>query len=91
MATVKPLDAKAHLRILERMLVIRRFEEALVEMFEEKVFKSHYHLYIGQEATAAATMESLRAGSLMCSVPPDRKSTRLNSSHTDISRMPSSA
>ena len=24
-------------------------------------------------------------------IPPDRKSTRLNSSHTDISRMPSSA
>ena len=24
-------------------------------------------------------------------LPPDRKSTRLNSSHTDISRMPSSA
>ena len=67
MATVKPLDAKAHLRILERMLVIRRFEEALVEMFEEKVFKSHYHLYIGQEATAAATMESLRDDDVMAS------------------------
>ena len=26
-----------------------------------------------------------------CSFYPDRKSTRLNSSHTDISRMPSSA
>ena len=25
------------------------------------------------------------------SIPPDRNSTRLNSSHTDISRMPSSA
>ena len=67
MATLKPLDAKAHLRILERMLVIRRFEEALVEMFEEKVFKSHYHLYIGQEATAAATMESLRDDDVMAS------------------------
>ena len=43
------------------MLLIRRFEEALVQMSGEKLFKSHYHLYIGQEATAAAAVESLRA------------------------------
>ena len=48
-----PAEAEAHLRILERMLVIRRFEESLVEMSHAKHFKSHYHLYIGQEATAA--------------------------------------
>jgi pyruvate dehydrogenase E1 component alpha subunit len=42
------------------MLEIRRFEEALVEMSNEKLFKSHYHLYIGQEATAAAVVELLR-------------------------------
>ena len=59
---VKPeLNKKASLRILKRMLVIRRFEESLVEMSAEKLFKSHYHLYIGQEATAAAVVESLRA------------------------------
>ena len=32
-----------------------------------------------------------RVGALLRRVSPDRKSTRLNSSHTDISRMPSSA
>lgn len=58
---VKPgLGRSASLRILERMLVIRRFEESLVEMSGLKLFKSHYHLYIGQEATAAAVVESLR-------------------------------
>jgi TPP-dependent pyruvate/acetoin dehydrogenase alpha subunit len=56
----KLLDATAQKRVLERMLVIRRFEEALVEMSGAKLFKSHYHLYIGQEATAAAAVESLR-------------------------------
>jgi pyruvate dehydrogenase E1 component alpha subunit len=53
-------DAAASKRILERMLVIRRFEEALVEMSNEQLFKSHYHLYIGQEAVAAAAVELLR-------------------------------
>ena len=33
----------------------------------------------------------LSAGQLYLLDNPDRKSTRLNSSHTDISRMPSSA
>ena len=48
------LDAAVKKRILERMLAIRRFEESLVEMSNQKLFQSHYHLYIGQEATAAA-------------------------------------
>ncbi len=56
----RPFDADAHRRVLERMLLIRRFEEALVAMSAQKRFRSHYHLYIGQEATAAAAMESLR-------------------------------
>jgi len=61
-AKTKPsLNKAASLRILERMLIIRRFEEALVEMSNQKLFKSHYHLYIGQEATAAAVVETLRS------------------------------
>ena len=34
---------------------------------------------------------AMAATTLMAQDLPDRKSTRLNSSHTDISRMPSSA
>jgi TPP-dependent pyruvate/acetoin dehydrogenase alpha subunit len=60
MTPIKKLDRAGALRILERMLVIRRFEESLVEMSNAKHFKSHYHLYIGQEATAAAVVELLR-------------------------------
>lgn len=60
MAATTGLGRTASLRILERMLVIRRFEESLVEMSGNRLFKSHYHLYIGQEATAAAVVESLR-------------------------------
>ena len=48
--------------VLERMLVIRRFEESLVHLFEQHAFMAHYHLYIGQEATGMAIMETLRPG-----------------------------
>lgn len=48
--------------VLERMLVIRRFEESLVRLFEQHAFMAHYHLYIGQEATGVAIMEALRPG-----------------------------
>ena len=36
-------------------------------------------------------IEHVRRRVSLCSILEDRKSTRLNSSHTDISRMPSSA
>jgi pyruvate dehydrogenase E1 component alpha subunit len=55
-------DKARKLGVLERMLVIRRFEESLVHLFEQKAFMAHYHLYIGQEATGAAVMEALKPG-----------------------------
>ena len=75
MAAKPGFGKTASLRILERMLVIRRFEESLVEMSGEKLFKSHYHLYIGQEATAAAVVESLR---------PDDKLTTTHRNHGHV-------
>jgi TPP-dependent pyruvate/acetoin dehydrogenase alpha subunit len=47
--------------MLERMLLIRRFEEAVLCLSNEKQFVGHYHLYIGQEATGAAIMPLLDA------------------------------
>ena len=47
--------------ILERMLLIRRFEEAVLKLSYDKKFTGHYHLYIGQEATGAAAMAVLEA------------------------------
>ncbi len=55
-------DRNRKLSVLERMLVIRRFEESLVHLFEQKAFMAHYHLYIGQEATGVAIMETLKVG-----------------------------
>jgi TPP-dependent pyruvate/acetoin dehydrogenase alpha subunit len=46
-------------RFLESMLLIRRFEEAVLRMSTEGRFVGHYHLYIGQEATGVAVMAAL--------------------------------
>ena len=46
-------------RLIERMLLIRRFEEAVLRLTAAKEFAGHYHLYIGQEATGAAAIETL--------------------------------
>jgi acetoin:2,6-dichlorophenolindophenol oxidoreductase subunit alpha len=51
--------------ILERMLLIRRFEEAVLKLAQEKRFIGHYHLYIGQEATGAAAMTVLEPRDLL--------------------------
>ena len=44
---------------LESMLTIRRFEETVVGLFVEHEFMTHFHLYIGQEATGVALMSAL--------------------------------
>ncbi len=43
----------------EKMLLIRRFEEAVGVFGADKVFPGHYHLYIGQEATGVGAMAAL--------------------------------
>jgi acetoin:2,6-dichlorophenolindophenol oxidoreductase subunit alpha len=46
-------------QVLESMLTIRRFEETVVGLFQAEEFMTHFHLYIGQEATGVALMEAL--------------------------------
>ncbi len=53
------------LRRIEVMLTIRRFEERLIQLHQEKAFPGHYHVYIGQEATGAAVAEALGEGDLV--------------------------
>ncbi len=58
------LTPDQNLTILERMLLIRRFEEMLIDLAGDHNF-GHYHLYIGEEATGAAVVESLRQTDLL--------------------------
>jgi pyruvate dehydrogenase E1 component alpha subunit len=46
-------------QFLEKMLLIRRFEETVVKLANEGHFRGHYHLYIGQEATGVPAIAAL--------------------------------
>ena len=50
------LDRETSLSIFERMLTMRHFEEAIILLYNEGRFASHYHIYIGQEATGAGVL-----------------------------------
>jgi pyruvate dehydrogenase E1 component alpha subunit len=60
------LDQRTSLSIFERMLLMRHFEEAVIRLYKEGRFASHYHIYIGQEATGAAVLEALGEKNLIC-------------------------
>jgi pyruvate dehydrogenase E1 component alpha subunit len=60
------LDRRTSLSIFERMLMIRHFEEAVIRLYKQGRFVSHYHIYIGQEATGAAVLEALGDNDLIC-------------------------
>jgi pyruvate dehydrogenase E1 component alpha subunit len=60
------LDRETTLSIFDRMLMMRYVEEAVLRLYEERRFASHYHLYIGQEATGAAMLEALGDKDLIC-------------------------
>ncbi len=55
----EPLGRLTSLSIFRRMLLMRHFEEAVIRLYNEGRFVSHYHIYIGQEATGAAVLEAL--------------------------------
>jgi len=47
-------------RLLDKMVLIRRFEEKAVEMYSRGKVKGFLHLYVGQEAVAAGVFSVLR-------------------------------
>lgn len=52
---------------LTAMLRIRRFEEECIRLAQSGEFPGHYHVYIGQEATAVAACGALTAEDVMFS------------------------
>jgi len=66
MASGATLDWRAQLAVFERMLLMRHFEEAVMRLFKEGHLPSHYHVYIGQEATGAAALEAIDKEDLIC-------------------------
>jgi TPP-dependent pyruvate/acetoin dehydrogenase alpha subunit len=64
MPELSPDDLRAHLRT---MLLIRRFEERLDDLFSSGVIKGTSHLYAGQEAVAVGVCSYLTTDDLMTS------------------------
>ena len=60
------LEQRASISIFQRMLRMRHFEEAVIRLYDEGRFRSHYHVYIGQEATGGAVLEALDDNDLIC-------------------------
>jgi pyruvate dehydrogenase E1 component alpha subunit len=60
---VNPLEMpKDHaLRQLERMVLIRRFEERSAELYGQGKIRGFLHLYVGEEAVAVGSLAALRA------------------------------
>jgi TPP-dependent pyruvate/acetoin dehydrogenase alpha subunit len=64
--TTATLGRETSLSIFERMLAMRHFEEAVIRLYNDGRFVSHYHVYIGQEATGAAVLETLGDEDRIC-------------------------
>ena len=54
-----PLSEALSRKIYERMLTIRRFEEAVLEVYTQGLMRGLAHLYIGQEASAVGICSAL--------------------------------
>ena len=59
--TTKPLDISSHtlIDLLKMMVLIRRFEEKIIEVYGRQDMKSPVHLCIGQEGVAAGVCAHL--------------------------------
>jgi len=58
---VAPIDRAHALDLLREMLRIRRFEEKCAELYQASKIRGFLHLYIGEEAVAAGSMQALQA------------------------------
>ena len=52
--------------IYEKMLTIRRFEEAVLEVYTQGLMRGLAHLYIGQEASAVGICAALNDDDYLC-------------------------
>lgn len=59
MASSNQLTHEHGLKLLERMVRVRRFEEKCAELYGEEKIRGFLHLYIGEEADAVGVMEAL--------------------------------
>ncbi len=56
---IRGVDRELGLELLYQMILIRRFEEKSAELYTKEKIRGFLHLYIGEEAVAVGTMQSL--------------------------------
>ncbi len=61
MSSKTHLDRQHALRVLQDMLLIRRFEAKCVELYQAQKIRGFLHLYDGEEAVAVGVMQALGA------------------------------
>lgn len=61
------ISRKVKVKLLTTMLKIRRFEETIVKRYPEQKMRTPVHLYIGQEAVAAAVCSHLKKSDFLFS------------------------
>ena len=66
-----PMDRDDLLSLYRQMLLIRRFEEKLAEMYALAKIAGFLHLYIGEEAIAVGAVAALRPDDYMISAYRD--------------------
>ena len=59
------MNRQAALKIFEHMIRTRRFEETMIQLFDEGAYRGHTHVYIGQEAIASPICYLLRKNDLL--------------------------
>jgi TPP-dependent pyruvate/acetoin dehydrogenase alpha subunit len=64
---IPAMSRQGCLESFRKMLLIRRFEEACIQAAHENQVPGHYHVYIGQEATAVGVMATLEPGDFVFS------------------------
>src|SRR4026208_1079186 len=60
--TQSGLDIEQSLRMYRRMVMIRLFEEQVIQLYTRALMPGLAHLYIGEEAVAVGVCEALRPG-----------------------------
>jgi pyruvate dehydrogenase E1 component alpha subunit len=55
-------DPEQSRHLLEKMLMIRRFEEKCAELYQAEKIRGFLHLYIGEEAVATGVIDALEPG-----------------------------
>jgi pyruvate dehydrogenase E1 component alpha subunit len=81
------LKRKKSLKLYEKMVLLRRFESAALDLYSKDAIKGSIHVYIGQEAIAVGICSNLDKDSGDCLTTTHRGHGHLLAMDADPARM----